>query len=305
MEILVGYTGFVGSNIAAQHGFGAMFNSKNIAAAFETEPELCVYAGVRAEKYLANNEPEADRAAIDTAIEQIRAIRPRRLVLISTIDVFKAPFGVNEDDLPDSDGLHAYGRHRLILEQQAAKSVEACHILRLPALFGANIKKNFIYDLINLIPSMLNAAKYKELSGQSPLIASCYALQANGFYSCQGGAEQRAALRAEFERLGFSALNFTDSRAEYQFYRLADLWQHIGLAIEHDLPLLHLATEPLSAAEIYRAVKGGEFVNELASEPPRYDFRTKHAALFGGADGYITDKETVLGDIKEFVRKQL
>ena len=60
MKALVGYTGFVGSNINAKGDFDALYNSKNIEEAFGTSPDLLVYAGLRAEKYLANNFPEED-----------------------------------------------------------------------------------------------------------------------------------------------------------------------------------------------------------------------------------------------------
>ena len=55
MTALVGYTGFVGSNIASSFKFDRLFNSKNIKEAYGLNPDLCVYSGVRAEKYLANN----------------------------------------------------------------------------------------------------------------------------------------------------------------------------------------------------------------------------------------------------------
>ena len=57
MEYLVGYTGFVGSNLAASHTFDGQFNSRNIQQAFGGRPDLLVYAGVRAEMFLANHDP--------------------------------------------------------------------------------------------------------------------------------------------------------------------------------------------------------------------------------------------------------
>jgi hypothetical protein len=222
-------------------------------------------------------------------------------VLISTIDVFKNPVGTDEDIPLTTDGLHAYGINRLAFEQMAAEIVRNCHIVRLPALFGRNIKKNFIFDLINVIPSMLTEHKYNELSSQSPMIARMYSKQRNGFYACICAESGRPELRAEFERIGFSAVNFTDSRAEYQFYNLAYLCEHIQIVIKNNIPLIHLATEPLSSAEIYHALKNSEFVNKIAEQPPKYDFRTKYAELFGGKDGYLFGKEHVLREICEFV----
>ncbi len=82
-KALVGYTGFVGSNIYAATDFDAVYNSKNIEEAFGTNPDLLVYAGLRAEKYLANNAPEQDMALIVQAEENITKINPKKLVLIS------------------------------------------------------------------------------------------------------------------------------------------------------------------------------------------------------------------------------
>ena len=55
---IVGYTGFVGSNICVTTKFDAYYNSKNIEEAFGTNPDLLVYSGVRAEMFLANKFPE-------------------------------------------------------------------------------------------------------------------------------------------------------------------------------------------------------------------------------------------------------
>ena len=57
MKILVGHTGFVGSNLKAQTTFDRLYNSGNITDAFGTNPDLLVYSGVRSEKFLANSDP--------------------------------------------------------------------------------------------------------------------------------------------------------------------------------------------------------------------------------------------------------
>ena len=86
---LVGYTGFVGSNIDLKGNIDKKYNSKNIKDAFGTNPDILIYSGVRAEKFLANKEPERDLHNIREAVENIKKINPKKLVLISTIDVYK------------------------------------------------------------------------------------------------------------------------------------------------------------------------------------------------------------------------
>jgi hypothetical protein len=303
MDLLVGYTGFVGSNLYAQHPFDLAVNSQNITAAFGTEPTLCVYAGMRSEKFLANTAPEKDAALIDEAIGNLKRIKPRQLVLISSIDVFQNPVGVNESSLAVASGLHPYGLNRLKLETWVRETIKQHLIVRLPALFGKNIKKNFIYDLINIIPSKLSEAKYCELAKISGVIAKSYIQDTSGFYQCIPlSDDERSALKSALETVGFSALNFTDSRAIFQFYNLAFLWSHIQTALTNKLQLLHLAVEPLSSRELYRVVTCSTFYNEITEIPPHYDFKTIYCSLFGGKNGYIFNKQQVLKDIVQFVR---
>lgn len=302
MIALVGYTGFVGSNIYAHGGIDCAYNSKNIEQAYGTRPGLLIYAGMRAEKYLANNDPEADMALVYQAEENIARIDPKKLVLISTVDVLRDPNGKDEDTPIEVDGLQPYGLHRYRLEQWVRARYPDALIIRLPGLYGRNIKKNFIYDYINVIPFMLKEAKFQELSGQAPELAGYYELQPNGFYKCRAlSGDEKAYLKQLFRKLNFTALNFTDSRNVYQFYALERLWPDIRTALDHDLRLWHPATEPVSAAEVYRFLTGNDFDNPLLPSPVAYDFRTKHGQLFGGAEGYIMGKADVLRDIRQFV----
>ena len=303
MKAIVGYTGFVGSNIYSAGDFDAAYNSKNITEAYGTCPDLLVYSGLRAEKYLANNAPEKDMELIYQAEENITKINPEKLVLISTIDVFKEPKGVDENSAIDTENLHAYGYNRYQLERWVREKYPDALIIRLPGLFGKNIKKNFIYDYINIIPFMLKEEKFRELAQQDPELEKYYCLQDNGFYRVSVSDADREMLKNKFRALGFSALNFTDSRSKYQFYDLERLWSDIQIALSNGVKLWHPATEPVSAGEVYKYLTGKEFINELGGIPADYDYRTIHAALFGGSNGYIYNKRQVLKEIKEFVEK--
>lgn len=301
---LVGYTGFVGSNIANSFKFNNLYNSKNIEEAFGTNPDLLVYAGVRAEKFLANTNPEKDLQIIKNAFDNITKINPKKIVLISTIDVYKDPIKVDENSEINTLGLLPYGLNRYKLEKMIEENFEKHLIVRLPALYGENIKKNFIYDLINIIPSLLNEQKYNELINKNDYIKDYYIKENTNFYKCINlSDEQKSNLKKYFNNVGFSALNFTDSRSIFQFYNLSYLWKHINLALDNNINILNLATEPVSAKELYQYVSEEVFVNEYMDKPFEYDYRTKYNYVLGGEDGYIFDKQFILQDIREFIFK--
>lgn len=306
--MLVGYTGFVGSNLANSHLFDYLINSKNIESAYGTNPDLLVYAGVRAEKFLANTNPEADMDNIRIAMNNIKKINPKKLVLISTVDVYKTPVEVDEDSVIEDENLHAYGLNRYRLEQWVEEYSTDYIIIRLPGLYGENLKKNFIFDYINVLHSMLNESKFQDLTEDSKgesgaFIGKQYKKQSNGFYQCVVKEEDREALKNAFKTVGFSALNFTDSRAVFQFYQLNRLWKDIEKAMEAGIKKLNIATEPVSVGEIYEMLTGTSFTNEVASVIPHYDYRSKYAEVFGGDHGYLQGKEEVLEDIRKFVEK--
>ncbi len=302
MKALVGYTGFVGSNIDRKADFDRKYNSKNIGEAWGTQPDLLVYAGLRAEKYLANHEPEKDLERVREAFDNIRKIAPKKLVLISTSDVYKVPVGVDEDSPVDTEKLHAYGLNRYYLEQWVREAYPDASIVRLPALYGVGIKKNFVYDFIKRIPFMLTAKKLSELTAVDDFIAPYYVDLGNGFYQCRYETEEdRLALKAYFERVGFSALQFTDSRSQFQFYPLSRLWGDIQTVLANDLRLVNIVTEPITAGEVYAYITGKPFVNELNKTPAIYDIHTKYADVFGGKEPYMLDRETVLPDLRQFI----
>lgn len=300
---IVGYTGFVGSNICATTKFDAYYNSKNIEEAFGTEPDLLVYSGVRAEMYLANKFAEKDLEIIENAIENIKRINPKRVVLISSIAVYNQTFDVDENTVINKENSTAYGRNRRILEEWVEQNYADSLVVRLPGIYGINLKKNFLYDMINIIPAMLTEAKYNELSAQSALIKENYTMQDNGFAKCSAvDTAVRKELKDEFQKIGFTALLFTDSRGVFQYFHLGQLWSIVERALANNIRTLNVAVEPVTIEEIYEYVYAGKkFKNELDKPVPHFDFRTIHTNLIGGFNGYIQDKYSCLKQIKEYL----
>lgn len=302
---IVGYTGFVGSNLCASHTFDFCYNSKNIERAFGTEPDLLLYSGVRAEMFLANKFPEKDLEIIENAIENIKRIKAKRVVLISSIAVYNQTFNVDENTVINKKESTAYGRNRRILEEWVEQNYTDSLVVRLPGIYGMNLKKNFLYDMIHIIPAMLTEAKYQELSAQSELIKANYVMHDNGFAKCVADEDTRKVLKGEFQKKGFTALLFTDSRGIFQYYNLNRLWQLIETALYNNIRTVNVAVEPVTIAEIYSHVYDGKtFTNYLDKPVPHFDFRTVHTNVFGGENGYILDKKTCLDDIKRFIHEQ-
>jgi hypothetical protein len=302
MKVLVGFTGFVGSNLQKQTHFDGLYNSANIAQAFHTNPDILIYSGVPSEKFLANSDPGKDFNSIENAIENIKKINPKKIILISTVDVYPTPIHVDEtEDLSNTDN-QAYGKNRLYLEHWVEANFKDHLIVRLPALFGTNLRKNFIYDLIQIIPAMLNEKKFAELSQDNPLLNDYYTRQENTFYKLNPISDlERKQLKQKFHDLNFTALNFTDSRGVFQFYNLDHLWHDIEIALDNHIKKLNLATEPVSVNEIYTAVFNKPFNNEILPVAPMYDFHTIYSKHFGGLKNYIRSKEIILADIKKFI----
>jgi nucleoside-diphosphate-sugar epimerase len=143
---LIGYTGFVGGNLCRQRRFDALYNSANIEAVAGQRFELLVCAGTPGEKWRANLAPDRDRASIALLRRALAGVTAETVVLISTVDVYPNPVGVDEHSVIDRSHCHPYGRHRLELEEWVAGRFNAL-VVRLPGLFGEGLKKNAIFDL--------------------------------------------------------------------------------------------------------------------------------------------------------------
>ena len=145
---LIGYTGFVGGNLKNQFEFDDLYNSSNIKDIEGKSYDLVVSAANRAEMWRINQEPEVDLAEINEFISHIRQAKISKLVLVSTVGVYKDPNGANEDTKIETEGLSPYGVNRYYLENFCRDNFDTT-IIRLPGLFGPGIKKNVIYDLLN------------------------------------------------------------------------------------------------------------------------------------------------------------
>ncbi|MEY4576743.1 MAG: hypothetical protein RL701_1446 [Pseudomonadota bacterium] len=145
---LIGHTGFVGANLQHQSKFDACFNTRNSEQLAGQTFGTVVCAGAPAHKWLANREPEADMRGLAQLANAIDSVECDRFVLISTSDVYPVPDDADESYACEQLPNHAYGTHRLWLEQRVRARFPNALIVRLPTLFGPGLKSNLLHDLM-------------------------------------------------------------------------------------------------------------------------------------------------------------
>ncbi|HEX8307486.1 MAG TPA: NAD-dependent epimerase/dehydratase family protein [Allosphingosinicella sp.] len=147
---LIGYSGFVGGTLLRSGGFDHLLNSSNVDEMAGRSYDLVVCAGVSAVKWLANKDPDTDKAGIARLTGALASAKAREFILISTIDVYADPESrADEGATIDPSVNHAYGAHRYELEEWVKSHFPLVRIVRLPALFGEGLRKNALYDLLN------------------------------------------------------------------------------------------------------------------------------------------------------------
>ncbi|WP_338332308.1 hypothetical protein [Acetobacter sp. LMG 32666] len=259
--------------------------------------------------WAANQFPEEDRANLNRLIDNIGTIKAKHFILISSIAVLDDMSAGYTEVNARYEQNKAYGRHRRELEERLAAQFANCHILRLPALFGPGLKKNFIFDLLNPVPSFIKPDRFAALAGDFTLAEMALL---NQFYTFDEhlkmwglarkqlqAAQERGVLEAAFERIGFIARNFTNSASQFQFYNVQRLGADINRVVNAGLDVVNICSEPQDAAQICYELTGKTFSNNA---PPlvNEDMRSIHADVFGGAGPYLFSRAMVMEDLKTF-----
>jgi NAD dependent epimerase/dehydratase family len=89
--------------------------------------------------------------------------------------------------------------------------------------------------------------------------------------------------------------------AMYQWYPLARLADDITVAASADVCLVNLFTAPVITGDIVATYFPGAPVGPFTESAPVYQLRTRHAARFGGHDGFVMDARAVMDSVGVFV----
>jgi nucleoside-diphosphate-sugar epimerase len=251
MNALIGHSGFVGGNLLARRSYDSLYRSSDIDTIRGREFEHVVCTGIQAMKWWANLHPDEDLAGIERLLGALSDVRAEKFTLISTIDIYPSPRGVDEDTPIETAGHHAYGLHRLQAEQRIAEMFPQVLVLRLPGLFGPGLKKNVIYDLIH----------------------------DNNLHQVHPGGV-------------------------FQYYDLRRLADDIDKAWSLGCSTLNISSGPIDTTEMRDRSFPGKELGGAGEAPAGYDMLSKHAAIWGGRDGYLYSKEQVLSNLGDWLASE-
>lgn len=152
MNALIGYTGFVGSNLLYNFNDNIeLYRSTNISDIYNKSFDIVYCSGLSATKWYINKHPEEDMKSINKLIDCLKTVKCNKFVLLSTVDVLDC--SIEQHELTPSNNIiyaeHAYGKHHRYFEEWVIDNFNNSYIFRLPALFGHGLKKNALYDLIH------------------------------------------------------------------------------------------------------------------------------------------------------------
>lgn len=306
--ILVGSTGFVGSNLMKTTSFESVYHSSDIKNAYYTKPDVLIYAGVTGTKFWANKYPEKDYDVIIHAKENIRFIEPQKIILISSIDVNSSLECDERAYIKTNESFSIwgpYGNHRRELEKWVMNNYKDYHIIRLPAIYGSNLKKNYIYDLISIIPSILTKEKIRDLEKNIRYIYDAYILEGDEMYHLKKNYKDMNDLKEAFLYNKFNAISFTNPNSFYQYYNLAWLWEDIVRIVKNNIKVINLVTEPISSIEIFRNIYSCSYPEDRTNKIVNYNLKTIYSKLLGGCNGYIYSKQFVLTDLLKFINSKI
>jgi nucleoside-diphosphate-sugar epimerase len=87
-----------------------------------------------------------------------------------------------------------------------------------------------------------------------------------------------------------------DSR--FQFFNMAEIWKVTEICLNSNIPILNVASEPISAQEI-----ASLFGEVLGTSAPKvnYDMRSIYDKQYNGGDGYLYSSEKIISEIRTLV----
>lgn len=149
----MGGSGLIGTTLQEQHKFDLVFSSKDVhnIDKLDLNGYNIWLSCLPATKWKVNENIEEDIYNMQYIIKLLQRFKFNNIILFSTIDVYEDSPLESKENYPPNILEFKYGANRYLFELLVKQFLkcENLKIFRLPALFGPNIKKNIVYDLLN------------------------------------------------------------------------------------------------------------------------------------------------------------
>mgnify|MGYP001410214572 CR=1 FL=1 len=310
-KCLIGSTGTIGKNLQEQSFFSGLYNSKNIHKINKKNFDITICVGAPGSMAQANKYPKQDYLKIKKLMKFLKILKTENFVLISTIQVFSDIKKKNHEKTKKLYNKLPYGKNRRRLEIFCLKNFKQCLVVRLPSIFGNHIKKNFIFDILNPLPTFIDKKKYSKILTLIPIKLKEKFIKVynkNGdFYFINrkklNTIDSKNELNKFVQKINLSSSSLTNPFSKYQYYNLKYLWKDINTALSNDLKIINLATEPLKAHTIYKRLSKKK-MKKNDSKIYIANMITKYGKFWNSKNNYIYNKNEIIKDLLIFYNKK-
>lgn len=144
---IIGCTGFIGSNLRFFYKSKYNFDRTNIRLITKSKYDLAILCAPSSKMWIANKFPQKDLNNVKNIVNILKKIQTKKIVFISTIEVYGKNNNKNERDKLYKLSNSPYGKNRIYLEEFIKNFFTDSLIIRLPIVYGKNYVKGCIYDL--------------------------------------------------------------------------------------------------------------------------------------------------------------
>jgi hypothetical protein len=107
-----------------------------------------------------------------------------------------------------------------------------------------------------------------------------------------------------YDLLHHNCLEMINPASSFQYYDLSNLWVDIDTMIASGIRLTNFFTEPVQTQTIIDRIFTQQNLEDLGKTPSpeaHYDLKTRHAAVWGGQNGYMYSAARVLSQLEAFI----
>jgi len=224
----------------------------------------------------------------------IAEIRGRSFSTVVCAAAPAAKYKANRDPEADRANLRSLAEHLAHLQAERFVLISTADVCGMPPAG----KEDTIIDPATLEPYGRHRLELEHFVRQQ--FARVLVVRLPGLF----GPGLRKNFLYDMVHSGHSEWTHADSR--FQFYNMTRLWADLQLALQAEIPggILHLATEPVSAAEVARLAFGITYTHQTPAPPARYDLHTRFTHLWHRTGPYIFSADEICQQIADFAREE-